>query len=368
MHGVTTQNQRDTSILLVDDHVDLADSLGQILEESGHGVAVAYDGERALALAVEKSPSVAILDYRIGSAITGLELLTRLRTIVPDIVCIVMTADTEQEIAIGALKAGVFDYLRKPADPVCVLSVAEAAVARAREIRQTHDERVSLIEKADAAEARRNFMRSLGAEIREPLSLVLGFAELLAPGASAPGSPSQSEAIEHIKTSANELLNAVSTAAELTCTPPCDDSEGAEPADIASLLARLHENSMQQAKLRGTHFEVADSGPFPPVFVRKPSAKRTLTLLIDAAFALGVPAICISASTNHPQGVVTVSVTCHGSDTKRVLQGTLPNALNLAQVMAWRAGIKLRLELDRAAGFSALLDLPLAVAAMREVA
>jgi len=49
-------------VLVVDDNVDAADMMGQLIGLRGHEVAVAYDGARALALAREKPFELVLLD------------------------------------------------------------------------------------------------------------------------------------------------------------------------------------------------------------------------------------------------------------------------------------------------------------------
>ena len=69
---------RALSILVADDNVDAATTLGQLLALDGHRVDVAFDGEHALRQAAEHRPDVAVLDLlmpRLG----GCEVALRLR-------------------------------------------------------------------------------------------------------------------------------------------------------------------------------------------------------------------------------------------------------------------------------------------------
>ena len=49
-------------VLVVDDNVDAAETLQELLQSLGHETAMAHDGPRALALATEFRPSIALLD------------------------------------------------------------------------------------------------------------------------------------------------------------------------------------------------------------------------------------------------------------------------------------------------------------------
>jgi PAS domain S-box-containing protein len=65
-------------ILLVDDNVDAADLLGEVLRSDGHEVLVVHDGVQALAALDHFSPDVAILDIGLP-VMDGYELAVRLR-------------------------------------------------------------------------------------------------------------------------------------------------------------------------------------------------------------------------------------------------------------------------------------------------
>lgn len=49
-------------ILVIDDDIDSAEVLAQVLELQGHTVRVGYNGQEGLRLATERTPQVALLD------------------------------------------------------------------------------------------------------------------------------------------------------------------------------------------------------------------------------------------------------------------------------------------------------------------
>lgn len=57
-----TTNEAGLCILIADDNVDAAESLGLLIELEGHTVHLARDGREALAMAQRLRPQVAILD------------------------------------------------------------------------------------------------------------------------------------------------------------------------------------------------------------------------------------------------------------------------------------------------------------------
>ena len=65
-------------VLVVDDNVDAAKSLGLLLEASGHEVQTAHDGPTALSVALDFRPNVVLLDIGLPG-IDGFEVAKRLR-------------------------------------------------------------------------------------------------------------------------------------------------------------------------------------------------------------------------------------------------------------------------------------------------
>jgi signal transduction histidine kinase len=72
------REQRAYRILLVDDNVDFATSLGLLLQSSGHEVALAHDAEQALEVARELKPEVCFLDLGLPR-VSGYELAQLLK-------------------------------------------------------------------------------------------------------------------------------------------------------------------------------------------------------------------------------------------------------------------------------------------------
>jgi PAS domain S-box-containing protein len=102
-------------VLIVDDDVDFADSLNDMLAEEDYRVAVAHSADEAMTVAAAFRPQVALLDIRLqmGSA-DGLDLLASLNEQLPDLKGIIVTAHADVETAIKAVHHDAYDYLRKP--------------------------------------------------------------------------------------------------------------------------------------------------------------------------------------------------------------------------------------------------------------
>ena len=104
------------NILLIDDEIDIRESLSKFLKKLGHTVWCATNGERGLRFFYEKKPDLIITDLRMPD-IDGLELLKRLKKIeYSPVDIIVITGHGDTDDAIMALRYGAFDYIKKPID------------------------------------------------------------------------------------------------------------------------------------------------------------------------------------------------------------------------------------------------------------
>lgn len=100
-------------ILIVDDEILILKSLQADLEQEGYDVAVASNGEEALAQLARKSCDIMITDMMMDG-MNGIELIQKIREQKNDIPVIIITAYGELETAIAALRLDAADYLLKP--------------------------------------------------------------------------------------------------------------------------------------------------------------------------------------------------------------------------------------------------------------
>ena len=119
-------NQKKT-ILLADDDVNLRRVLEFQLAEAGYGVLTAQDGAQAWDIFTNNDFDCVITDLRMPN-LSGLELLGKIKTAIPEIPVIVITAFGEVETAVTAMKSGAFDYINKPFNRDEILLTLERAL------------------------------------------------------------------------------------------------------------------------------------------------------------------------------------------------------------------------------------------------
>ena len=100
-------------ILVVEDERRLAQVVRKVLEEEGHTVDVTHDGEEGLAMAMDGSHDVILLDVLLPG-IDGFEVCRSLRASRVDTPVLLLTALDAVEDRVRGLDAGADDYLPKP--------------------------------------------------------------------------------------------------------------------------------------------------------------------------------------------------------------------------------------------------------------
>lgn len=116
---LTAQDPLDTipatppQLLLVDDEPLLLSSLLRLLDQRGFELATAGDGTQAIALLASKPFDLVILDLRLPD-MSGHAVMEYINQRQLDTDVIITSGDSGIDAAIGALKRGAYDYLRKP--------------------------------------------------------------------------------------------------------------------------------------------------------------------------------------------------------------------------------------------------------------
>jgi DNA-binding NarL/FixJ family response regulator len=104
---------RSTQVLVVDDERFFREAIREVLDRAEVKCVLAASGAEALEAARDESIGVVILDIRLPDQ-SGLEVFRQLRDTRPDLRVIILSAHTDQESVLEALRLGAFDYLAKP--------------------------------------------------------------------------------------------------------------------------------------------------------------------------------------------------------------------------------------------------------------
>ena len=116
-------------LLVVEDDLDAAASLGRILAENGHQCVFAHDGDEGLAAARQAGVDLMIVD-RMLPGTDGLTMVETLRREGCQTPALILSALGEVQDRVSGLEAGGDDYLVKPYAPTELIARVEALVRR----------------------------------------------------------------------------------------------------------------------------------------------------------------------------------------------------------------------------------------------
>ena len=143
----------NSSVLIVDDQEHTRRLLVRSLERSGHRCATAESADAASDILRQDEFEILLLDIMMPGR-SGMDFLPDVVAQYPDIAVLMMTAVTETQTAVDAMKAGAYDYVTKPFN----LDDVALRVRRAREVKT-----VRMLKQ----EAQQRLERELGEKTRQ---------------------------------------------------------------------------------------------------------------------------------------------------------------------------------------------------------
>ena len=119
------------SVLIIEDEEGVRTALARRLEMNGCLVAAATTGQEGMNHLEATPVDLVLLDYRLPDA-DGLEILDRIGQEWPDTLTVMMTAYTNVDLAIQAIRLGAYDYVSKPFSLDEMMVVVEKALEAKR--------------------------------------------------------------------------------------------------------------------------------------------------------------------------------------------------------------------------------------------
>lgn len=274
------------AILLVEATPADARLVEAYLAEAGEGrfqVDLASDLSLALALLGARSFDIVLLDLSLPDS-QGLDAFVRLQARAPDLPVVVLCDPEEEPLALQALHLGAQDYLLKDElDARLLARSLRCAVERKR----LEAERKQLQEQL---EAERTWLRTLMAvvahELRQPLTVISGYASLLARSLE-PQDPTLARQAEHIRASTRQLQRLVGDLLDVSRLKTGTLEIRPQRVDLAELVAEVAERSA--ALLAGHSVRIKVRDPLPPVEADPGRLEQVLDNLLANAATYGSP-------------------------------------------------------------------------------
>ncbi len=112
------------SVLVVDDHQGMLQSLGDILQEEGYQVSLASSGVAAIEACQKQTFNIILMDVRMPG-IDGLETLRRIKDYVKGTLVLLMSAYSLEAVKQQAIQEGAVAFLQKPIDVEVVIKLIQ---------------------------------------------------------------------------------------------------------------------------------------------------------------------------------------------------------------------------------------------------
>ncbi len=152
MQETSGEMQGNQRILVVDDEFHVRTTIVTLLEKHGHCADRFENADAALAVFLERGADLVLTDVKMPG-MDWSELLGRIRAVDPDIPVMLMTAYSDKNLTLNALKMGVYDFILKPFDPDYLLASVSKALKYRHLCRSEKDHKANL-EKAVADKTR----------------------------------------------------------------------------------------------------------------------------------------------------------------------------------------------------------------------
>ena len=160
------------TIVVIDDDYAMRLSCRKILSKMGFRVEAFEDGSQGLEGVSKLKPSLVVVDLKMPG-ISGMEVVTRLHELHPDIVLVVITGYPTVDTAVGAMKCGAYDFLPKPFSPDELRLIINRGLEHRRlslEMRRSEMERALL---------KRRFITFVSHQLQTPLVAVHQYLDVL---------------------------------------------------------------------------------------------------------------------------------------------------------------------------------------------
>ena len=171
-------------ILIVDDERPNRMTIRRVLERDGHRVQEAANGQAALELLEQETPTLMITDLMMPE-VDGIQLLRRVKSEHPSVEVIMITAHGTIERAVEAMREGAWDFIAKPIKRNDLIRAVHKALAKHTLTTENHQLRRALAQAQHPNWiAHSAIMRTLSAEASHVAD---SFASVFLEGSSGTG-------------------------------------------------------------------------------------------------------------------------------------------------------------------------------------
>ena len=286
------------TILVVDDQEETLISNRLLLEKEGHRVLTAASGEEALSLFRHHQVDLVIADYFMPR-MSGEDLVREIRKIDEDVQILLQTGYSGEKPPREMLRLldiqGYHDKTEGPDRLLLWVDVALKASTQLKKVRETE-------------QLKEQLLANVSHEMRTPLSVILGYSEILLDDTSDPLPPPARQAVEAIQRQAHTLGLLVSNFLNFAKMEAEAMGLALQRIEVAELQKEIQELMEFLLRHKPVSFAWQVSPQLPPVWVDP----QKLVLILHNLLS--------NAAKFTEQGEIRVIATPNGSEEEVVLQ------------------------------------------------
>ena len=315
-------------ILVVEDEGVTAMDIQAQLQSLGYDVPVlAFSGEEAVAQTESLRPDLILMDIHLTGKLNGIEAAAQIRERY-NIPLIYLTAYADEETLQQAKLTEPVGYILKPFDQRTLRSTIEMALYRHKMERQRAD-----------------ILVMLSHDIRNPLSIISGYADMLTEELHNQDLPEAKELLHRIQRTTASVCSMVTNYLDVSRLEAGQFVFYSRPLQLQTLLSRLVEQYEAEAAHRHLRLSVTVADSLPDVQVDALALERVFANLLDNAlkFTPEFGCIAIGAELHEPQHEVAVTISNTGPEIPPEMLPHLFEKYRQASITRTHAGVGLGL-------------------------
>jgi signal transduction histidine kinase len=274
-------------VLIVDDDVDFGESLIDLLSVHDYEARAVSTPEMATTALLQHAAPVVMLDVRLGLS-SGVDLLSQLRAVHPNLICVVMTAHVDMTTAVKALRNGAYDYFDKTCDVSELLAILDRCFEKLQlqeEARMAYEALRVAKEAAEVANrAKSAFLATMSHELRTPLNAVMGFSQMMISEVlGALPNDSYRNYAHHIYDSAEHLLEIINDILDVSKAEAGKLDLAEETVDVRAVIASACQIIDVRAETAGVALVQTLADDLPPLLADRRKLKQIAVNLLSNA-------------------------------------------------------------------------------------
>lgn len=289
-HKSSLQGHR---VLVVEDSATQALQLRLLLQSDGFRVDVVTCLADAIAFVSHTPVDVVAFDLMLPDS-TGIDGLRALMRAVRRVPVVVLTANADERLAIEALGCGAEDYLFKGQfDKPLLVRTMRYAIERHRnraELEEaTNALRAKNAELAQANDEKNRFLGIAAHDMRNPLSVILGYTELMLAGDAGPITDEQTEVLTSMNSSIEFMLGLINDLLDLSMIQAGAIRLDLQRADLVALVRKTVATNHVLADKKHIEIVFEPQCQLPPLVIDTRKFEQVLNNVLSNAIKFSYP-------------------------------------------------------------------------------